>query len=131
MNRHHHGLSVGIEAHGDLIFVVIKAIGKLTHDDYRQFTPMLESALAAVEHPQIKLLFDASEFDGWELHAAWDDLRIGLKHGKEFTRIALYGQRTGLGSWQEWAAKIGSWFIAGRMEAFSDKQQALLWLSEN
>ena len=102
MNRHHHGLSVGIEAHGDLIFVVIKAIGKLTHDDYRQFTPMLESALAAVEHPHCTV---------WA--------------------VGRNGQLVRMCSWQEWFAKIGSWFIGGRMEGFTDKQQELLWLSEN
>ena len=63
--------------------------------------------------------------EGWELRAAWDDFKIGLKHGNEFKRIAIYGNK----NWQEITAKIGSWFISGEVKYFDDEGDALAWLS--
>jgi hypothetical protein len=86
---------------------------------------MLESAVQAVEHPQIKAFVDVTELDGWELRAAWDDFKLGLKHGKEFYRIALVGDEP----WERVATKVAGWFIAGETEYFEDPDEALDWLS--
>lgn len=119
-----HGLSIGIERVNDNFFLSFKAIGKLTHDDYQTITPMIESALLGVKQPKIKTIFDASQLDGWELRAAWDDFKLGLKHGSEFEKIAIYGNK----GWQEMSAKIGSWFISGEVKYFEDYDEALAWL---
>jgi hypothetical protein len=121
-----HGLSVGMERVGTVCYVSIKASGLLTHEDYNVITPMLESAIAGVTGPKVRVLFDASEFRGWELRAAWDDFKVGLQHGNEFAKIAIYGNQ----HWQEWAAKIGSWFIAGEIKFFDDYDAALAWIGE-
>jgi len=126
MSYSRHGISIGLDRVDNDIFLTIKAVGKLTHDDYRTLTPMLNAAANEVENPQIRVLFDATEFDGWELHAAWDDFRLGLKHGSEFGKIAIYGSHR----WQEWAAKIGSWFISGDIKSFADYDSAMAWLEE-
>jgi hypothetical protein len=67
--------------------MAIKAVGKLTHQDYLQMTPLLESALAGVESPEILALIDITELDGISLHAAWDDLKLGIKQGREYTLL--------------------------------------------
>jgi hypothetical protein len=104
----------------------MKASGMLTHEDYNVITPMIESALVGVTGPKIRVLFDASELRGWELRAAWDDFKIGLKHGNEFAKIAIYGNQ----HWQEWAARIGSWFISGEVKFFEDYDAALSWIGD-
>jgi hypothetical protein len=124
MSTTRHGLSIGIERVNDNFFLSFKAIGKLTHDDYQTITPMIESALLGVKQPKIKAIFDASQLDGWELRAAWDDFKLGLKHGSEFEKIAIYGNKR----WQEMSAKIGSWFISGEVKYFEDYDEALAWL---
>jgi hypothetical protein len=124
MSTTRHGLSIGIERVNDNFFLSFKAIGKLTHDDYQTITPMIESALLGVKQPNIKAIFDASQLDGWELRAAWDDFKLGLKHGSEFEKIAIYGNKR----WQEMSAKIGSWFISGEVKYFEDYDEALAWL---
>lgn len=126
MSYSRHGISIGLDRVNNDIFLTIKAIGKLTHDDYQTLTPMLNAAANEVDNPQIRVLFDATEFDGWELHAAWDDFRLGLKHGSEFGKIAIYGSHR----WQEWAAKVGSWFISGDIKSFADYDSAMAWLEE-
>ena len=119
-----HGLTIGITRVDTQYFLLLKAVGKLTHVDYEIITPMLESAIKCLEQTKINLLIDASEFEGWELRAAWDDFKLGLKHGAEFHKIAIVGNK----KWQKYAAKIGSWFVAGEMQQFEDLSSAIEWV---
>jgi len=121
-----HGLSIGIERVDQNFFLSLKAVGKLTHQDYKVITPMIDAALKKVSSPKIRAIFDVTEMQGWELRAAWDDFELGLKHGSEFEKIALYGSK----HWQEVTAKIGSWFVSGEIKYFEEYQQALAWLNE-
>ncbi len=119
-----HGLAIGIERVDNYFFISLKAIGKLTHADYEKITPMIDSALAEVSEPKVDMFIDASEFEGWELRAAWDDFKIDLKHGNDFKNIAIYGNK----KWLEYAAKIGNWFVSGEVKYFEDTDDALDWL---
>lgn len=121
-----HGLSIGIERIGHEFFLSLKATGTLSHEDYLKINPMIDSALQGVKDPQIKVFIDGSELQGWELRAAWDDFKLGLKHGNEFSEIAIFGNK----KWQEYTAKIASWFISGEVKYFEDSDQALAWLQE-
>lgn len=126
MTTTRHGLSIGIERIDQNVFLTLKATGKLTHQDYQVITPMIDAALKEILFPKIKALVDITEMQVWELRAAWDDFELGLKHGSEFEKIALFGNKY----WQEIAAKIGSWFVSGEIKYFEDYQQALSWLNE-
>lgn len=126
MNIDRHGLNIGMERTGDKFFLSLKAQGKLTHEDYKLITPIIDSALAQVKTPKVKVLFDGTEFEGWEPRAAWDDFKIGLKHGNEFEKIAIYGNK----KWLELAANIGRWFIAGDIKYFENEHDAITWLNE-
>jgi len=121
-----HGLSIGIETTGSEFFLKLKAVGKLTHEDYETITPLIDSALDAVTQPRVKALIDGTELDGWELRAAWDDFKLGLKHGNEFVKIAIHGNKR----WQEMAARVGAWFVSGEVRYFDDQEDALSWLNE-
>ncbi len=126
MNIVRHGLFIGIERVENNFFVSLKAIGKLTHEDYQVISPMIDAAMKEAPTAKIKALFDVTEMQGWELRAAWDDFKVGLKHGSEFEKIALYGNK----NWQVIIANIGSWFISGEVEFFEEHQQAVDWLNE-
>jgi hypothetical protein len=121
-----HGLYIGIESTGDEFFLSLKAIGKLTHADYEKINPIIDSALQGIADPKVNVLIDASELEGWELRAAWDDFKLGLKHGSEFEKIAIFGNK----KWQENSAKIGTWFISGEIKYFESIDDALTWLSD-
>ena len=125
MKIRRHGLSIGIEKSGNDFFLSLKAVGKLTHEDHETITPLLDSALGAVKEPQVKVLIDGTELEGWELRAAWDDLKLGLKHGNEFVKIAIYGNK----HWQEITAKVGAWFISGEVKYFEIEEDARAWLN--
>jgi hypothetical protein len=126
MSTSRHGLSIGIERVDSNIYLSLKAIGKLSHEDYQTITPMLDAALKGINNPKIKAIFDVTEMQGWELRAAWDDFKLGLNHGSEFEKIALYGNK----HWPEVISPSGSWFISGEVEYFEDHSQAVSWLSE-
>lgn len=119
-----HGLSIGIERIGEEFFLTLKAVGKLTHADYEVITPMIDSALGAVTRPRVCVLIDGTEMEGWEPRAAWDDFRLGLRHGREFEKIAIYGNQ----GWQEIVARVGGWFVSGEVKYFEDRELAIDWL---
>lgn len=121
-----HGVAIGIERFNSTLYISMKAVGKLTHEDYKAFTPLLEGALETIKSPEVKMLFDATDFTGWELRAAWDDFKIGLRHGSEFSKIAIVGHS----DWQALMASIGSWFISGEINYFNEAQEAINWLCE-
>ena len=126
MNSIKHGLSIGIERVGEDFFLSLKAVGRLTHADYEIITPLIDSALASVKEPKVDVLIDCTELEGWELRAAWDDLKLGLKHNNEFNKVAIYGNK----NWQEIAAKVGSWFMSGEVKYFENLTNATMWLKK-
>ncbi len=122
-----HGISVGISRINEFFFMKIKINGTLTHKDYEMMTPMLKSSIEGISEPKVKILIDATEFDGWELRAAWDDFKFGVEFNKVFTRIAFVGTKT----WEEYGAKIGNWFISGEIKFFKSMDDAYAWLNED
>ena len=70
-------------------------------------------------------LVDISELDGWEARAAWDDFKLGQKHGSEFESIAIVGSQR----WLDAAAKVGSWFMSGEIKSFDNVGDARGWLN--
>lgn len=127
MSLNMHGISIGIERYGDDdFFVTMKAVGKLTHEDYEYMVPMLESAIAGVKDPDIYALLDVTEMDGWEARAMWDDLKLGIKHGSHFEKIAIIGNT----SLQEWMTKMADWFTPLDMKFFVDRLDAIDWLKD-
>jgi len=119
-----HGISIGIERIDKEFYMTFSIIGKLTHEDYEVVIPMIDSALEGVKEPKIKMLVDVTQLEGWELRAAWDDFKIGLKHGNQFERIAMLGNKP----WQEWAVKVAGWFTSAKVEYFEDEADAITWL---
>ncbi len=119
-----HGLSLGMERSDGDFYLTVKIIGKLIHEDYESLNPFVDAAIAGITEPHIRALIDMRELVGWEWHAAWDDLKFGLKHGKEFTKVAVLAHD----KWMEKAAKVSSWFMPGEIKYFEDEREAVNWL---
>lgn len=66
-----------------------EASGRVTNADYKErMIPALEKAIA--EKGPIRFLFVLGEgFEGYEPTAMWDDTFFGLKHIKDFKKIAM------------------------------------------
>ena len=63
--------------------------GSVTGGDYDEvLTPAIDRALE--EHDRIRLLCQVGpDFERYSLGAAWDDMRLGLRHWSGFERMAL------------------------------------------
>ena len=68
--------------------LAIEAIGKVTHEDYQTILiPMAEAMMAKGPIKMIYII--GKEFTGYNLEALWDDGAFGIKHWREFRRIAV------------------------------------------
>ncbi|MDX1302984.1 STAS/SEC14 domain-containing protein [Photobacterium sp.] len=121
-----HGLTMVVERDDDNFLMELKAKGKLTHADYEKITPEMDQVLEGISEPTVNIFFDGAEFEGWELQAAWDELKLTLKHGKKFSKIAVYGNKR----WLDMMSHAGSWFISGEVKYFEEPMKGLAWLRE-
>ena len=120
-----HGIGVLSRKYKDKIFIEIVAIGKLTHNDYQIFIPIVEKALKEAKKLEVNLLVDMTAFKGWaELKAIIDDAKFGIKHLNDFNKIALVGNK----KWEEVATKIWAKLTKSKVKFFKDREKALKWL---
>ena len=103
-----------------------KLSGKLHDEDYKSFVPTVESFLAGEGKARLFVQFE--DFHGWDLHAAWDDLKFGLKHYSDIERIAMVGDR----KWEKWMASFCKPFTHAKVKYFdrSEVDAAWKWLQE-
>ena len=102
----------------------VAVTGKLSHEDYRNFVPEFERL--ASEHEKISLLFEMRQFHGWEIKAAWDDLKLGFKHHDDVERVAMVGEK----KWQRWMTEFAKPFTGAELRYFenTEREKALAWL---
>jgi universal stress protein A len=108
-----------IDPHTPDNVVVGHASGKLTHEDYEDFHNHVEEMIR--EHGSVRVMLDLNDFHGWDLRAAWDDLKLGLRHPGKFDRCAILGDR----SWEEWMTKLAKPFF--RVKYFDRSQREAAW----
>jgi hypothetical protein len=101
-----------------------KLSGKLHDADYQSFVPVIDAAVA--QHGKIRLLAQFHEFQGWDLHALWDDIKFSTKHCLDIERIALVGEK----KWEKWMAKVCTPFTMAKIRYFdaSQMESARQWL---
>jgi len=99
--------------------LAVKASGKLTHADYATFLPRLEALLAA--YGKVRVLFELEDCRGWELGAAWDDLKFTFKHGADVERCAVVGEK----KWHEIMTKLAKPFF--RVKYFDKSEMGEAW----
>ena len=106
--------------------VGLKLTGKLHDEDYRRFVPAIESILTA--EGKVRLFVQFEEFQGWDMHAAWDDFKFALSHYSDFERIAMVGDRR----WEKWMASVCKPFTKAKLKYFdrSDVDAAWTWLKK-
>ncbi|MFZ2101096.1 MAG: STAS/SEC14 domain-containing protein [Oricola sp.] len=102
-------------------FVGIRASGKLTDADYKNILiPRVETLLG--EHGKLDILFLFDEdFQGWDLHAAWDDMSFGMSHSAGFEKLAVVGGP----AWVSRGIKALAFLLKGEVRTYpADKLEA-------
>jgi hypothetical protein len=106
--------------------VAIKAVGKLTRDDYEKvLLPLLSDAQR--DGRRLRFLYElGAEFDGIDAAAAWEDAKLGLRYLRAFACCAVVTDR----EWIRESTRLASFFLPCPVRAFSIKERgnATAWL---
>ena len=70
--------------------IEISVSGKLCKEDYSQFVPKIEQLIN--EHQKVRILFNMHDFHGWNVAAAWEDLKFSWRHFNDIDRIAVISE---------------------------------------
>lgn len=119
-----HGIGISIKRTKKRVFIELSMIGTLKDKDYKMFVPMIDKALKKAKELEVDMLVDMRGFKGWELLAAWDDMKFGIKHRKSFNKIAIIGNK----KWEELSIKMMSGMMKGETKYFKERDKALSWL---
>jgi len=103
-----------------------EANGTVTKEDYQ--TAIVPAVEAAFErHPKVRFLYHlGDDFSGFEMGAAWEDSKIGLKHLRGWERIAVVSDTP----WVRAGVKIFSFLIPGEIRVFHNAEidEAKTWI---
>ena len=119
-------MSVLLRPEMDGKILVVHVSGRLTRDDYRQFTPEFEKYIE--EHEKIRILFEMEDFHGWKVSALWEDIKLDFKHWSDIERIAMIGDKT----WEKGMSIFCKPFTRAKVKYFdhSEIDEAREWISE-
>jgi hypothetical protein len=106
--------------------LAFKMSGKLHDEDYKTFVPLIDKAVA--EQGKIRLLAVFEGFQGWDMHALWDDIKFATTHCRVIERIAMVGEK----KWEAWMAKVCKPFTMAKIQYFDVSQMAgaQKWIAE-
>jgi hypothetical protein len=96
-------------------------------DDFSQIASQIDSIIS--QQGQIRLLIDASAFNGWENMAAFEKHAGFIKsHQKKVERIAVIAGH----EWQHWLIGAFKLFVHPEIKVYGKdhESQALHWLQE-
>ena len=110
-----------IEEQDDGKLLAIRLKGRLRGEDYQRLGPQLDAAIA--RHGKVRLICDATAWEGISPDAVWEDLKLGLRHFTGFDRVALIGER----DWMAWATKLGDAIMPYKMRFFTADQADAAW----
>jgi hypothetical protein len=99
---------------------------KLKADDFRQIAPQVDTLIS--QHGKIRLLIDASGFNGWENMAAFEKHAGFVKdHQQKIERIAVIAGH----EWQHWLIDTVRIFVHPKVKAFNknNESEALQWIT--
>lgn len=119
-----HGISIAIKRNKKSVFIEVAMIGKLKHEDYQLFVPMIDKALKNAKGLEVDMLVDMRGFKGWEFLAAWDDFKFGVKHRNAFDKVAIIGNK----KWEDASVGMMSHLMKGKIKFFKERKKALSWL---
>jgi SpoIIAA-like len=106
--------------------LVIYISGKLVKEDYPDFVSEFERLVR--EDGRLRVLFDMTDFRGWDADAAWEDIKFDIKHFADIEQMAMVGDKM----WQRDMAVFFKPFTKATIRYFdhTDAADAQKWLAE-
>lgn len=106
--------------------LAVHVSGKVVKADYDHFVPEFERLVKL--HGKLNVLFDMTEFHGWEASAVWEDIKFDIKHFADINRLAMVGDK----KWQQGMAAFCKPFTKATVRYFdhTDAADARKWVGE-
>ena len=106
--------------------VVVRVTGKLVKADYERCVPEFDRLIR--QHGKLGLLFEFTDFHGWEGGALWDEIKLDIKHVADIERIAVVGDK----KWEQGMATFYKPFTKATIRYFdqANAPEARKWLRE-
>lgn len=98
-----------------------KLSGKLRDEDYETFVPRVDEAVA--REGKVRMVAWFHDFEGWDAHALWDDIRFATTHCNKIDRLALVGEK----KWEKWMAKVCKPFTRAEVKYFDVSELDAAW----
>ena len=104
----------------------VQVSGKLVKEDYAHFVPEFERLVQ--QHGKLRVLFEMTDFHGWEAAALWEDVKFDMKHFADIERLAMVGEK----KWQHGMATFCKPFTTAKIRYFDhdEADEARNWLAE-
>jgi hypothetical protein len=106
--------------------LVVHVSGKLVKADYEYFVPEFDRLIQ--HHDKLRVLFDMTDFHGWEASNLWEDIKFSLEHAA-IDRLAMVGET----KWEQVMATLSKPFTKAAIRYFdhADTTEARQWLGES
>jgi SpoIIAA-like len=100
---------------------------KLTSDDYKRFVPEFDRLVK--QHGKLRVLFEMTDFHGWEAGALWQDIKFETTHFRDIERLAIVGDK----KWEKGMSEFCKPFTTSKIQYFDQSQldQARQWIESN
>lgn len=111
--------------HGNVLEVDLH--GKLNRADYERFAPETEALI--LKHGRIRVLVTMHDFEGWDAHAVWEDIKWNARHFNQIERLAIVGKKT----WHRLMTGFARPFTLTQVRYFTPEQlsEARAWIAGN
>lgn len=109
------------------LVVALQVIGTLQKSDFEVLGPRLDVLLE--QHGKLRLFVELVDFEGWTAGAAWEDVKLALKHFRDIERIAVVGESR----WEKGIAVLAKPFTAAEVRYFDveERVSAQSWIQEH
>jgi hypothetical protein len=106
--------------------LVIHISGKVVKADYKPFVPEFERLLQ--QHGKPRVMFDITDFHGWDAGGLWEDIKFDIKHFTDIERLAVVGDK----KWHQGMAMFCKPFTKATIRYFdhAEAAEARKWLEE-
>lgn len=103
----------------------VEVSGKLTKDDYKRFVPEFERLHD--RNGKMRLMFEMSDFHGWEPGGLWEDIKFDARHFADLDRVAMIGDMR----WEKAMATFCKPFTMAKVRYFDHEHaaEAREWLT--
>jgi hypothetical protein len=117
-------IQINQENHDSICVVVVS--GELESADYKHLISEFQRLVTL--HGKLRVLFDMSDFHGWDAGALWAELKFDIKYFGDIERLACVGDQ----HWQHWLTEFCVPFTKATVHYFdsADATEAKKWLGE-